>query len=128
MPNSSLKTCLWVAFFCLLGSVAVSAAPDGLHPTKTYALLVGVVEWQDASLLRFPRVGRQDRELERALLAWGVPRSQLHFLEDKEATRERIITELEKAAGAAPPDSTFLFYFTGHGLPEGKKVYLAGYD
>ena len=72
-------------FFLALGLVgAVGIRPATAEPAaatwdpaKTWAVLIGVLEWDDPSLASFPKEGRVDRVLERTLLARGVPRAQV---------------------------------------------------
>jgi len=98
------------------------------EPAKTYAVLVGVLEWKDKGLASFPKENRFDRALERALLAGGVPRDQVTFLEDKAATKEAMVAALKATVARAGEGSTLVFYFAGHGLRDGKEVYLANHD
>ncbi len=104
----------------LLGAAtdAEEAAP-AWEPARTWALLIGVLEWESPSLSPFPKPGRVDRALEAALLARGVPRAQLRFLEDREATVAACLGELERIAGEAGAGSTLILYFAGHGGLEG---------
>ncbi|MBC7541344.1 MAG: caspase family protein [Candidatus Sericytochromatia bacterium] len=107
------------------------AAPTGpvWEPRNTYALMVGILEWQDKEGLEsFPKADRQDRALERQLKARGVPADHIVFLEDKQATGAAIRQAWQQIAQKAGPGSTLLFYFTGHGLREAGKTYLANYD
>lgn len=97
-------------------------------PAKTWAVLIGVLEWDDPSLASFPKEGRVDRVLERTLLARGVPRAQVTFLEDRAATLAACRAALEQAAVAAGPGSTLLVYFAGHGLQREGKVFFANVD
>src|SRR4051812_4286067 len=73
-------------------AVPAAAKTTAWEPAKTYALLVGILEWQSKDLASFPKENRQDRALERQLLANGVPRDHLVFLEDRKATGEAIRT------------------------------------
>jgi hypothetical protein len=98
------------------------------QPAKTHALIVGILEWQDKDLAPFPKENRQDRALERALLANGVPAANIAFLADRQATLPAIRAAVDGLAAKAGPGSTLLFYFAGHGLQSGGRTYLANYD
>ncbi len=112
-----------------VGSPAKGAEPaEAWDPGTTWAVLIGVLEWDDPSLAHFPKEGRIDRVFERTLLARGVPRRQLTFLEDRAATLEACRTAIADAADAAGPGSTLLVYFAGHGLQRGGKVWFANVD
>jgi hypothetical protein len=113
----------------LLALSLAAAAEESWDPAKTHAVLVGILEWQDKGLGSFPKEGRQDRELEKRLVAAGVPASQIAFLEDKAATQEAITTSLKDVAARAGEGSTFIFYFAGHGLQDdGGETYISNYD
>lgn len=115
---------------CVLAPRPASAAdPVGAwDPAKTWAVLIGVLEWQDPSLASFPKEGRQDRVLERTLLERGVPRTQVTFLEDRAATLAACRAAIGKAAADAGPGSTLIVYFAGHGLQREGKVFFANVD
>ncbi|MBL9087682.1 MAG: caspase family protein [Planctomycetia bacterium] len=106
---------------------AEPAAP-AWDPATTWAVLIGVLEWQDPALASFPKEGRVDRVLERTLLERGVPRAQVTFLEDRAATLAACRAAIDKAARAAGPGSTLLVYFAGHGLQRDGKVFFANVD
>ena len=86
-----------------------------LDPQRVYAIVVGLLDWQSPDLSSFSAEGRQDVEFYSALLALGVPETNMVKLIDAEATLARIRQELSNLAQNAPYDSTFIFYFTGHG-------------
>jgi hypothetical protein len=122
-----MRLLLTVLALCLLLPQPALAAPTW-QPAETHALIVGILEWQQKSLASFPKENRQDRALERALLANGVPAGNIVFLEDRQATLAAIRTAVDALAAKAGPGSTLLFYFAGHGLQGGGKTYLANYD
>ena len=97
-------------------------------PKNTYALLVGVLQWQTPRLHGFPNNGRKDRAFETQLLADGVPRQNVVFLEDQKATRDAIRRELATIAQRAPRGSTLIFYYAGHGLRDGSDTFFANFD
>ncbi len=99
-----------------------------LNPQKTYAIIIGLLDWQSPDLSSFSSEGRQDVEFYSALLALGVPETNMVKLIDSEATLARIRTELTKLASQAPYDSTFIFYFTGHGVREKSGTCMTNYD
>jgi hypothetical protein len=113
--------------FLALAPLRASAA-SAWHPKQTYALLIGLLEWQDKDLDSFPKENRQDRALEKALKAGGVPGDHIVFLEDRKATLAAVRASLDKLAAQAGPDSTLMIYFAGHGLRENGRTYLANYD
>jgi hypothetical protein len=110
-------------------TLPAAADPGRWEPEKTYALMAGVLEWQDKNLSPFPKENRQDRALEATLKKAGVPADHIAFLEDKEATQKAIQEKLRETCQKAPEGSTLLFYFAGHGMQDdGGEIYLANYD
>ena len=107
---------------------ASAAAPPRWDPKATHALVVGILEWKNKQFASFPKKNRQDRELERTLIAAGVPRANVVFLMDREATRDAIQREWAAMAERAGEGSTLLFYFTGHGGAAAADIYLCVYD
>jgi len=59
-----------------------------------------------------------------------TPVEQVHLLRDRQATREGILDELDRAAAQADPHGTIWFVFIGHGAPssDGKDGILLGWD
>ncbi len=106
------------------------AAPrPGWVPAKTYALVVGVLTFADPKIASFSDRHRKDRELADALVARGVPADHVTVLLDRDATAGAVFEALEKVASAAPPGSTLLFYYAGHGdRREGGAVSFVPYD
>ncbi|KAF0246376.1 MAG: hypothetical protein FD180_734 [Planctomycetota bacterium] len=105
------------------------ADPGKWEPEKTYALMAGVLEWQDKNLSPFPKENRQDRALEATMKKAGVPADHIVFLEDKAATQKGIQEKLREVCGMAAEGSTLIFYFAGHGMQDdGGEIYLANYD
>jgi hypothetical protein len=89
--------------------------------------MVGVLEWKDPSVDRFPKEGRRDLELARLFEDRGVPRAQIVFLRDEEATLARIRKELSdflpKVRG------TLFVYYAGHGVKDDAgRTYFLPYD
>lgn len=115
--------------FCLLiGSIEPATAAPIWDTKRTYALVIGILEWRDKELASFPKKNRQDRALVKALQGAGVPSDQIVYLEDKQATLAAIRTAMDRLMARSGPGSTLLIYFTGHGIREGRQTYLANYD
>ena len=99
-----------------------------LDSSATWAIVAGVVHWNDPDLPDFSPRHRQDKALFDALGKLGVPASQRVLLLDRAATRDRILASIRKQVQAAPPGATFLFFFSGHGLYEERQFILATAD
>ncbi|MBC7543520.1 MAG: caspase family protein [Candidatus Sericytochromatia bacterium] len=109
-----------------LGANATQGAT--FEPAKTYALFMGVLEWKDPDLEPFPKEDRADRALERTLLARGVPKDHIIFLEDRQATLKNAWKALADIKAKMAPGSTLLIYFAGHGIRERGVTWLANHD
>lgn len=95
--------------------VASPPKKPGWDPKKTYALVVGVLTFEDPKIASFSDVHRKDEELAGTLLARGVPADHLVLLLDRDATSAAVFSALEKLAKSAPKDATLLVYYAGHG-------------
>lgn len=112
----------------MIAALAVLAlqAPEW-DPARTWVFMVGVLEWKDPNVERYPKEGRRDAELAALLEKRGVPRTQIVFLKDEEATLARIRKEfvdfLAKARG------TLFIYYAGHGVKDDAgNAYFLPYD
>lgn len=97
-------------------------------PATTWALFVGVLEWQKPGLGSFPQTGRVDRILAKTLVDRGVPADHVTFLADKAATLASCRDALKRAASSAGRDGTLVVYYAGHGLRQGATTWFAPYD
>lgn len=102
--------------------------PARLEPASTYAVIVGVLEWESESLSPFSKENRRDQALYDRLLALGVPPENMALLLGPEATWEGMGAAVDRIARSAGEGSTFLFYYAGHGYPGSKGIYLASFD
>jgi len=96
---------------------APAAAATDIEPQRTYALIVGVLGWSDKSVSSFSKKNRKDRELFDTLARTGVPKTNMTILLDDKATLRGMRKGLSTVLGRATPDSTFIFYYAGHGSP-----------
>jgi hypothetical protein len=131
MPNWTGRAAGWAAFLAgsLLGQAAAFAGDEAqLQPRSTLAVIVGVLEWKGKDLEPFSKENRRDQALHDRLLAMGVPAGQMKLLLDAQATEAAMTEAIERLAKAAPKDSTFIFYYAGHGYPGSRGICLANYD
>jgi len=99
------------------------------NPKKTYAVIAGVLEWQDPKLTQFAKHHRKDQELYDVLRERGVPKKNMTLLLDGEATRAAVERAVEKTISRAPSASTFVFYYAGHGVKDDEgEIHFASYD
>lgn len=106
------------------------AAKISWQPTQTLALLVGVLDWQDTSLATYTAENRYDQEFHDILRQRGVASESIIFLKDKKATLKAIKQALKRLLAKSDKNSTFLFYYTGHGdrPKEETETYFLNYD
>jgi len=83
----------------------------GLDPERTFAVIVGYLGTD------FAHANRQDQELHDTLARKGVPTNHMTILLEEQATAEGTRAALSNMLERATPDSTFIFYFAGHGNP-----------
>lgn len=95
---------------------------------KTYALIVGALEWTDQYLPPFEKKNRKDKELYDLLKTSGVEESNIFFLVDSEATLKNIKEKMTSILEKTEKGSHFIFYYAGHGMHEKGKYYFANYD
>src|SRR2546423_12589487 len=82
---------------------AASAKNLGWQPQKTWIFVVGVLSWKHSETFgSFPVKNRRDNTLVDFFKEKGVPESQIVYLQDKQATQQRIdsaFTEQLKKTG-----------------------------
>jgi hypothetical protein len=108
-----------------------SAKDLGWQPEKTWVFVVGVLNWKHGDMFgSFPVRNRRDATLVEFFKQSGVPETQIAYLQDKQATQQRIdeafATQLKKLRA----DDLLIVYYCGHGSKseEGNDVFLASYD
>lgn len=122
-------TCLLAAILFLWSTTLCAYSSTQLDFKKTYAVIIGVLEWQDKSIGSFSKKERKDEELYNLLIAREVPRQNIILLLDSKATGSNMEKSIRDISGKAPPGSTFLFYYAGHGIRESdNSTYFANYD
>lgn len=124
-----MKALACVLALAFAASLAAAPIAPGIDPARTYALVVGVLEWQrKEDWDSFDNTFRRDAMLVEHLRSRGVPAAQLTYLQDKEATLARIRTSLADLTSRARAGDTLLVYYCGHGFLEAGEGYFANYD
>ncbi|NTV63799.1 MAG: hypothetical protein HGA65_09715 [Oscillochloris sp.] len=100
------------------------------EPTQTWAFVVGLLEWQrDDIYTAFPQTQRRDAQLVKLLAERGVPKGQICYLQDRQATTAAITARMAEHLEAAPAGSTLILYYCGHGgMGDHDQVFFASYD
>ncbi|HYG52545.1 MAG TPA: caspase family protein, partial [Flavobacteriales bacterium] len=96
---------------------------------NTYVLIVGVLKWKDSQCLHpFSDVNRKDWELKDQLVKMGVPVGNITSLTDEKADLASIQKGFETLSAKCTGNSTFIFYYAGHGIKKEHEYYFANYD
>ena len=111
----------------------VSGQPQPVHIPRSYALVVGIANYQNlpaAKQLQFPE---RDAEAVYSIListeGGNFHAENVHKLVGAKATLAALRHELEEWLPAVTKDDDrVLIYFAGHGFVSGGKAYLAPYD
>ena len=111
----------------------VSGQPQPVHIPRSYALVVGVANYQNlpaAKQLQFPE---RDAESVYSIListeGGNFHAENVHRLVGAKATLAALRHELEEwLPSVTRDDDRVLIYFAGHGFVSGGKAYLAPYD
>ncbi|OAI53464.1 hypothetical protein AYO47_00875 [Planctomyces sp. SCGC AG-212-M04] len=121
---------LFACIALILAPTGLAAAETAWQPEKTWAFVVGVLEFKDNKFSSFPKEGRRDERLVNTLKSRGVPTTQITYIQDKAATTGHVRAEFEKFLDKPQEGDWVFFYFTGHGYnsSDHKETYLATYD
>src|SRR5262249_30887610 len=123
----SLRLAPAVLFLVLFGAPGRGA--EEWEPSRTHAVIVGVLKWEDPKVSGFSPRNRKDQELADTLIRRGVPRKQIKLLLDEQATLAHIRNAIRAIAKQAAAGDFFLFYYAGHGGGTEKGgVSLLNYD
>lgn len=108
-------------------TAAVPSAQGSVH-----AVVVGVSTYENDEALELRYAVRDAQAFGEHLLATNglhVPRANITFLMNGEATGEALRIALRQAAARAGSNDLFLFYFAGHGINDGNgRLCLLPYD
>ena len=103
------------------------------QPERTSLFAVGVLEWQDPAVWRGmanAQKNRRDAQLVQHFQTAGVRQDRIVYLQDRQATRQRIQRDLVAQLGRSQSGELLIIYFTGHGFRDRKshEVHFANYD
>ena len=130
--KSSAALCLLIPATLQLFATSSAPAKDlDWQPEKTWVFVVGVLSWKHSETFgSFPVKNRRDAALVDFFKQSGVSDSQIVYLQDKEATQQRIESDFTEQLKKLGPDDLLVVYYAGHGSKsdDGNDVYLASYD
>ena len=106
---------------------------------KKWALLIGINEYSlEAAQQLQGCVNDVARLMQSLLRRWGFAADDMVLLADKDATCERVLSELKRLEAEAKPEDTVFIHFSGHAVPSSRpdifgpndeeKVYLILHD
>jgi Caspase domain/RNA binding activity-knot of a chromodomain len=127
----STALCAFTLLLPFLSPQSSLAKEPGWQPEKTWVFVVGVLSWKNRDMFgSFPVKNRRDAALVDRFKQRGVPDSQIVYLQDKQATQQRIDREFPTALKKLRSDDLLIVYYAGHGSrsEDGDDVYLASYD
>src|SRR2546423_7007648 len=123
-----------VLFVCLILQLLPQSgiAKDlGWQPQKTWIFVVGVLSWKHSETYgSFPVKNRRDNALVEFFKHNGVPDSHIVYLQDQQATQQRIDAAFSEQLKQLSANDLLIVYYAGHGSKsdDGNDVFLASYD
>src|SRR5664279_526383 len=127
----STAHCALTLLLPFLNPLSAPAKELGWQPEKTWVFVVGVLSWKHHEMFgSFPVKNRRDAALVDHFKQRGVPETQIVYLQDKQATQQKIDRDFSTALKKMHSDDLLIVYYCGHGSKSenGNDVYLASYD
>ena len=95
--------------YVLLGLIGLSLgnrlSASEWKPEKTYALIIGVLEWE-SDLTAYPKTNRKDEALRKQLIERGTPPKNITMLLDSKASLTSIREAIGETLDTVAEDST----------------------
>ncbi len=101
------------------------------QPKRTWVFIVGTLQWKHSdALTSFPQENRRDAQLVDFFRLQGVPAQQLVYLQDEQATNQRVKSALASLLSKTREGDLLFLYYTGHGYKsnDGRTTFFATYD
>lgn len=117
-----------IALFAFLQPRPILAEAAQLEAKNTYAVIAGVLEWQDPSFSPYSKTNRRDKGLYDQLKSMGVPEQNMALLLGKDATEAKMLKAVTDISKSAKEGATLIFYYAGHGYTGSDGIYFANYD
>lgn len=96
--------------------------------SKNYSLVVGVEHYRDAKIKPVDFAAADAKAMASALNAIGFASREQELLVNDRATQNEVRYHVRQLLGSAGPDDTVFFFFSGHGLSQGKRSFLVVED
>jgi hypothetical protein len=135
MPVNKVRTFL-ISLLIAVGC-GVVAAPATLarerewQPQRTGVFVVGTLKWKHSDVFgSFPQKNRRDAQLVDFFRQQGVPANQLIYLQDAQATTQRVKTSFPAFLSRAQEGDLLFFFYCGHGYrsDDERTTFFATYD
>ncbi len=115
------------------GPVSIPGGPQGVRIPRSYALIVGIANYQNLSAAQQLQFPERDADAIYSIListeGGNFRAENVHKLVGAKATLAALHHELEEwLPSVAKDDDRVLIYFAGHGFVYAGKAYLAPYD
>jgi len=104
-----------VAGFGLLLAAAMAAAQSSESRPTRHALFIGIGQYSAPDVPELAGVGHDMVSAAKIAAALSIGPAQTTVLRDREATAERIRTEIARLAERVRPGDRVFFYYSGHG-------------
>jgi len=127
----SIARLLFACFILQLLPQSGIAKDLGWQPQTTWVFVVGVLSWKHSEMYgSFPVKKRRDNTLVEFFKQNGVPDSHIVYLQDKQATQQRIDAAFTDQLKKLSANDLLIVYYAGHGSKsdDGNDVFLASYD
>jgi hypothetical protein len=128
----SMALCSFTLLLAQFPTPLPASAKDlGWQPEKTWVFVVGVLSWKHGDMFgSFPVKNRRDAAVVDFFKKSGVPETQVVYLQDKQATQQKIDTAFAAELKKLGSDDLLIVYYCGHGSKseDGNDVFLASHD
>lgn len=127
---------LFVSLLFVVGC-GLTAAPAALaqgrdwQPQRTWVFVVGTLKWKHSDVFNsFPQKNRRDAQLVDFFRQQGVPADQMVYLQDAQATTQRVKTSFAAFLSRAREGDLLFFFYCGHGYrsDDERTTFFATYD
>lgn len=110
-----LSSALGLAVCPAKASNAATARADAKSLRGQWALLIGISQYQDASIPRLYGPEHDVKAMQEVLTRrWGFPKTQIQTLVNQQATRAGMINALHALMKNSAPGDDLVIYFSGH--------------
>lgn len=99
----------------LLHAQPVSGKHRGLSMASRHALIIGVGEYMNSAVPSLKGIQHDMDSATRMAKSMSIPRENIRYVRDLDATAARIEQEINELAGRTQPGDRVFLYYSGHG-------------